>query len=247
MQGHPEASVPGSGNRHSGTVRANPRLASRSRRSPGHEPGRRLSVVAAEAKGQGMLLTDKVAGGVAAGSVSLAFRTWAVARIRAGDEFLTSAGVVAVTEVRSVMVDDITEDDARASGAGSREALLRSFRSPAPHTLFRVELRWAGPDPREALARDASLTDDDRADITARLDRLDRHSPTGPWTRITLETIRDRPGEAAEKIRGDVEKAAFKRNVHKLRNLGLSTSLTVGYALSPRGAAFLEGCSARDR
>lgn len=194
-----------------------------------------------------MLLTDKIADGVAAGSVSLAFRTWAISRIRAGDEFVTSAGVIAVMDVRSVTVDDITEDDARASGAASKDELLRSFRDPATGVIFRVELRWVGPDPREALAREASLTDDDRADIAARLDRLDRHSPTGPWTRNTLEKIRDHPGEAAEKIRGTLEKAAFKRNVHKLRNLGLSTSLAVGYALSARGAAYLEADSPRDR
>jgi hypothetical protein len=34
---------------------------------------------------------------------------------------------------------------------------------------------------------------------------------------------------------------AFKRDVRRLKELGLTESLEVGYRLSPRGRAFLEG------
>ena len=35
--------------------------------------------------------------------------------------------------------------------------------------------------------------------------------------------------------------AAFKRDVRKLKELGLTRSLEVGYELSPRGRAYLDG------
>ena len=37
------------------------------------------------------------------------------------------------------------------------------------------------------------------------------------------------------------EMLPFKRNVRKLKNLGLTESLKVGYRLSPRGRAYLAG------
>jgi hypothetical protein len=37
----------------------------------------------------------------------------------------------------------------------------------------------------------------------------------------------------------DQEKDVFKLNVRKLKRLGLTESLEVGYRLSPRGIAFL--------
>ena len=37
-----------------------------------------------------------------------------------------------------------------------------------------------------------------------------------------------------------MERPAFKLNVRKLKALGLTESLEVGYRLSPRGAAYLQ-------
>ena len=37
------------------------------------------------------------------------------------------------------------------------------------------------------------------------------------------------------------ETLPFKNDVRKLKNLGLTESLEVGYQLSPRGRAFIEG------
>jgi hypothetical protein len=72
--------------------------------------------------------------------------------------------------------------------------------------------------------------------------RLDARAPE-PWTRSTLTLVRSHPGlRAADlcKLAGQ-EKDAFKMNVRKLKTLGLTESLEVGYRLSPRGAAILDG------
>jgi hypothetical protein len=64
---------------------------------------------------------------------------------------------------------------------------------------------------------------------------------TAPWTIATLRLIGDRPGVRA----GDLAAAAgrerhpFKTDVRKLKELGLTESLEVGYRLSSRGRALL--------
>lgn len=193
-----------------------------------------------------MMLTDEVSRGVADGSVTLAFRRWSRARVRAGDRFLTSAGVVAIVSIAATDEARITKADALASGAPSRAALLATFRGQAADPVFRIALAWGGPDPRIALAEEAGISDDERAEITARLGRLDRSSAAGPWTRGALEAIRDHPGVSAESLRGNVDKDVFKRNIRKLKDLGLTRSLAIGYELSPRGVAYLSGPDAPD-
>ena len=108
--------------------------------------------------------------------------------------------------------------------------------------MYRVDFHVvAEPDPRDVLAAAAALSDDEQADIGRRLARLDRGSAHGPWTHATLEVIRDRPATRAADLAESFgrETQAFKLDVRKLKNLGLTISLEVGYRLSPRGEAYL--------
>ena len=56
-----------------------------------------------------------------------------------------------------------------------------------------------------------------------------------------LRTIQARPAERAIELAESFgrEKAPFKLDVRKLKNLGLTISLPLGYRLSPRGEAYL--------
>lgn len=96
-------------------------------------------------------------------------------------------------------------------------------------------------DPRAELAADDDLDAAALAALAARLDRLDRASSHGPWTRATLAAIAARPAVRASDLAASFgrETAPFKIDVRKLKNLGLTYSLAVGYELSPRGRAFL--------
>ncbi|HVQ12710.1 MAG TPA: hypothetical protein VMS40_03930, partial [Vicinamibacterales bacterium] len=79
-------------------------------------------------------------------------------------------------------------------------------------------------------------------DLIVRLDRLDARSDGAPWTRRVLSLIAGHPARRAGdlcKMAGQ-DKMAFKLNVRKLKTLGLTESLEVGYRLSPRGAALLD-------
>ncbi len=62
-----------------------------------------------------------------------------------------------------------------------------------------------------------------------------------------MQWIADHEGLAAREIAAAlaIEKAVLKPNIRKLKDLGLTESLAVGYRLSPRGAAILEALRLR--
>jgi len=174
------------------------------------------------------------------GDIDLAFRRWERPRLLVGTRVRTSVGLVEVTSVDEV--DDVSEEDALRAGA-PREQLLQLMAAKAPAPIWRVGLRYAGEDPRIALRNDGDLSAEERVALVARLDRFDRASSYGPWTRATLALIEAHPARRAPDLAAELgrETAPFKRDVRKLKELGLTESLEIGYRLSPRGVALLEG------
>lgn len=175
---------------------------------------------------------------IAAGSVTIAFRRWDQPRVRPGSTQRTSVGVLEFTSVERVDEADLTEADATAAGFADLAALRAAQAGDRP--LYRIGVRLAGPDPRVALRARSRLSATATAEITARLERLDRASRRGPWTAAVLELIAANPGVRAPDLaaRMGLETLPFKRDVRKLKELGLTESLDVGYRLSPRGRAF---------
>ncbi|HEX9259309.1 MAG TPA: hypothetical protein VF855_07205 [Acidimicrobiales bacterium] len=189
-----------------------------------------------------MLFEQRFWAGIADGSITVTFRRWKRPQCVAGRPYRTPGGIVDVDAVDFVDPDDITAADAAASGYPSAAAVLADLRGSPDLPITRIRFHLApGPDPRAALAADDALDDEARRDIQLRLDRLDRASPIGPWTRATLELIAANPGVRAPDLAASQgrETAPFKIDVRKLKNLGLTISLKVGYRLSPRGEAFL--------
>ncbi|MDQ5834502.1 MAG: hypothetical protein M3550_15840 [Actinomycetota bacterium] len=162
--------------------------------------------------------------GIAAGTVTLAFRRWERARVKPGTLLRTAAGLVAIDAVREV--DDVTEEEARRAGLASRAEALGAGR---PGRLHRIELHW-GPDPRIALRAGAPTQED-----------LRRLEGMGPWAYEVLRAIGEQPGVRAADLAAGFgrEKRPFKADVRKLKELGLTESLPTGYRLSPRGRAAL--------
>jgi hypothetical protein len=180
--------------------------------------------------------------GLLDGTITVAFRRWGRPHARTGGTQRIPGGVLAVDAVDVVVADAIGEDDARRSGFGSRADLLAELDRRGDDPIYRVRFHFAGPDPRERLRERSELTPDEATDLTRRLGRLDRAGRNGPWTALVLRTIAQRPGVRA----GDLAEALgremqpFKRDVRKLKELGLTESLEVGYRLSPRGRSALE-------
>jgi hypothetical protein len=145
-----------------------------------------------------------------------------------------------VIEVRSVtQVPDVDAGDARPAGYDSAEALRADIPGDPAYPLFRVEVAYAGADPRVALREDTPAGAE-LGELVGRLDRMDATSRRGPWTRTVLALIAARPATRAGDLyaaAGYPDLATFKRDVRRLKELGLTESLDVGYRLSPRGAA----------
>lgn len=189
-----------------------------------------------------MLFTADAWPGLADGSITVTVRTWSRAQAKTGGHYRVAGLLLEATDVRQVRADELTEADAVAAGEGSLDRLLERLGRPAgDRLLWRVELRCIGRDDRAERREQADLTADDLAALKARLDRLDARSPTGPWTRTTLRLIETYPGVVSTALARHTgqERPAFKLNVRKLKELGLTESLDVGYRLSPRGQALL--------
>lgn len=188
-----------------------------------------------------MMIRPDTLAAIKAGDVDLAFRRWDRPRVVVGTRLRTRVGVLEVTSVERVAASRITAAEAERAGAGSLAELRQLLEPKAERPVWRVGLRFAGPDPREAL-RAAVPTAEEVAAIRGRLDRLDAASAIGPWTRATLGIIDRSPTVRAPELAAELgrDTPSFKRDVRKLKELGLTESLDIGYRLSPRGVAVVD-------
>lgn len=187
---------------------------------------------------------------IASGRITTTFRRWRSPRARVGGSYRLGAIVIEVTAVEQISPSDISAADARAAGHDSPEAVLEAIRrnqrknGDASAPLYRVEFHCLGeqPDPRAVLAADAGLAADEIAALQDRLAKMDSRARHGPWTRTTLEAISATPGRRAAELAAAQgrETQKFKTDVRKLKALGLTISLEVGYELSPRGRVVLD-------
>jgi hypothetical protein len=193
-----------------------------------------------------MIFPSRFLAGIRDGTVTVAFRRWRRPTVRAGGTLLTAVGQISIASIEQVPLASITETDARRAGYASLADLVSELQKRAAGTVYRIELGAVGPDPRVALRQAASLSSEERKTLIARLARLDDHSPDGPWTHRTLTLIDQYPEVRAAdlSLRARMEKDRFKDNVRKLKTLGLTESLEVGYRLSPRGRALLRSLAA---
>jgi hypothetical protein len=188
-----------------------------------------------------MLLNQEALRGIARGEITLAFRRWRRPTVKAGGTLRTRVGVLAIESVEQIEPGQITDADAVRAGLPDRTGVLAGLRGGG--RLYRIAFHLAGPDPRIALRERADLSPAERGELDRRLARLDAASRHGPWTAEVLRLIADRPGTRAADLAAAIgrEKAPFKADVRKLKELGLTESLEVGYRLSPRGRAYLAG------
>ena len=191
---------------------------------------------------QGMRFEQRLRDGIHSGAIVLAFRRWERSQVVAGRHYRTGIDMVEVESVDVVEPSSVDAAQAREAGYGSVAELLADLRGDPALPVYRIRLRRIdGPDPRDELARAAGLTDADVAAITARLAGMDRSSSRGPWTGAVLALIAGRPGIVSAVLAEAMgwERQDFKLHVRRLKELGLTLSLDVGYRLSPRGEAYL--------
>ena len=93
----------------------------------------------------------------------------------------------------------------------------------------------------DELAENTKLTAEDVAAITKTLGAMDAGSKHGPWTMRTLQLISEQPGVVSTVLARQmgIERYEYKAMIRRIKQLGLTYSLEVGYSISPRGRAYL--------
>jgi hypothetical protein len=187
-----------------------------------------------------MRFPPRTLSGIADGSIDRAFRRWDKPGARPGGRQVTPIGVIGFAEVEPIGREAVTDAEAARAGFDSAEQLLDFLDRRATGDIYRIILRIVGPDPRIELR--ATIPDESELDhLCRRLERLDRASSHGAWTRQVLELIAANPERRAGDLAAEIgrERLPFKVDVRKLKQLGLTESLPIGYRLSPRGRAVL--------
>jgi hypothetical protein len=153
---------------------------------------------------------------------------------------LTAVGLLHIGDIEVVTLDDISKADATRAGYDRRESLVAELNERTDGEVYRIKLGPLEPDPRVAL-RKRDATGSDLQELIERMSRMDGRS-SAPWTRRTLELLRRHPAVRAADLCKMVgqDKLSFKNNVRRLKALGLTESLEIGYRLSPRGVALLD-------
>lgn len=186
-----------------------------------------------------MQFTKEFKAGIRAGRVTRSYRLWKKPQARVCGRYnLHPEGAIEVTAISQVAPASITDADAVASGFDDAAALRRFLGTPEKVTLVRFRYLGAGLVGQPQQDR---LTSAELAALTTRLDKMDARADR-PWTSRILEAIASDPGRRAGDLAPafDWDTPTFKRQVRKLKALGLTRSLAAGYDLSERGRQLLK-------
>ena len=187
-----------------------------------------------------MLFKTRFHEGIRSGQISCTVRVWKRPHVKLGGRYALGDGAVVVDRIHETRLDDITPALARRSGFASVVDLLKTAKHGAGERVFVIDFHYDAAKAREPPATGA-VRGEELAKVARRLDAMDRRARNGAWTRETLRLIRARPGVRAADLARDLGRARdeFKRDVRKLKGLGLTLSLEIGYRLTPWGAALL--------
>ncbi len=177
--------------------------------------------------------------GIAQGEITQSYRVWRQARVKKGGTYnIPPFGAIEVEDVCRVRLSSVRRPDALAAGFADVAALRDYLDVPPSATVWRVRFRYLG----KAPVRQPAVGKLDSAGIKDLLRRLEKMDGTEPWTGEVLALIERYPGRRAGDLaaRVGLETPVFKHQVRKLKALGLTESLEVGYRLSPRGRQLLK-------
>lgn len=192
-----------------------------------------------------MLFERRLRDGIHDGSITVAFRAWKRPQVKVGGIYETGLDRIEMLAVDMVELSDIDHADACAAGFADIEQAASSIQQRDGTTIYRLRFRRtaapAATAARDELAHDVTLDDHAVETIRKRLDRMDRDAGC-PWTARTLAVVRDHPATRSAELAPlvDMDQTVFKKQMRKLKNLGLTLSLQTGYELSPRGQAWLD-------
>jgi biotin operon repressor len=107
--------------------------------------------------------------------------------------------------------------------------------------LYRIAFRFIGQ-LEDTSDRSAIASADEREKASRALDLRDKNSKVGSWTRATLKMVAENPATGSAILANKLgrEQAELKRDMRKLKSLGLTISLEAGYRLSAKGQSVVD-------
>lgn len=189
-----------------------------------------------------MLFKKKFLNLIKQNEVRVAFRKWVRPTVKENGTLLTPIGQLRIKSLSKVTYAQIADREVRKAGYQSRQELDKELGMKENGDIYKIIFELEQPDPRIALRENTHLSDSDIIELLKKLERLDTRGKVKDWTRKVLCLVHEDPGQLAVYYAGKLgyEKEWFKRNIRKLKNLGLTISLANGYEISPRGKAFLK-------
>ena len=182
-----------------------------------------------------MLFTKPFKERIRRGEQTLTFRRWKRPQAKPGGLYkLPPKGAIRVASVEVVEACAITDADAVLAGHTGRAETLAALGS-GDSAIYRIAFEYVAP--AEVPAPNRLPVDE----IVRRLHATDRRAKR-PWALATLSLIARDPGRRAADLAADLgfETASFKANVRRLKALGLTESLEVGYRLTDLGHEALQ-------
>jgi|SRR5688572_2150221 len=178
---------------------------------------------------------------IRSGEIGCTVRIWQRPHVKVGGRYALGGGAVVVDKIRETSLDEITSPLARRCGFASLADLLKTAKHGAGERVFVIDFHYDGKAGARPKPETDAVSTEDIAQLVQRLDAMDRRSKTGAWTLATLRAIQARPAVLAAKLARSLGRPRdeFKRDVRKLKNLGLTFSLEIGYRLTPKGEALL--------
>jgi hypothetical protein len=181
-----------------------------------------------------VLFKERFWPGLREGSLTVAYRRWRRPSVRAGGTLQSPGGLLANDSIELIDDSEIDDTAARAAGYRDRRELIGNLR--AGGDLYRVRFHRIGDDPRVAMRERAELTPEESTAMARLFERNE-------WAPVYLRLIAELPGTVSTELaaRAGIDRLKFKQRVRRLKSLGLTESLEVGYRLSPRGEAVVAG------
>ncbi len=188
-----------------------------------------------------MLFKQKYLTLIADGTVNIAFRKWKKPTVKTNGTLITPIGQLKILEVQQIDYSLITENEANAAGYQSQQELDKELSAKTEGDLYKITFELLGDDPRIALRETNEISEEEFSKIKNKLERMDSSGPIKGWTLKVLNSIKDHPEKRAGDLAEDLgyDKMWLKPSIRKLKGMGLTISLPVGYKLSPRGKEVL--------
>ena len=162
--------------------------------------------------------------------------------MKVGGRYALAGGAIVVDKIHETRLDDITAALARRCGFASLVDLLKTAKHGAGERVFVIDFHYDGkasarPEARRP-ARSRQRSSRSSCSGSKRWTGA-RRSAHGRWRRCARS--KRAPAVLAAKLARSLGRPRdeFKRDVRKLKNLGLTFSLEIGYRLTPKGEALL--------